>query len=89
MSSRDSLDSFLDTLKVHNKDIDACFNDALAEHHLKELVTAEIIAELERLAEQYGEFRDETTGKTIDIKAVTLYRIKHRINTLKAKETQL
>lgn len=42
-----------------------------------------VIKELENLADQYCEVRDETMGTPIDLKAVTLYRIKHRINTLK------
>lgn len=37
------IDSFLDTLKIHNKDLDACFNDALAVRHLKELCKSELL----------------------------------------------
>lgn len=51
---------------------------------IEQYASAKAKAELEALAEQYGEFRDETLGKPIDIKAVSLYRIKHRINTLGA-----
>jgi hypothetical protein len=49
----------------------------------------ERIDELEKLAEQYGEFRDGTTGKTIDLKAVTLYRITSRIKALKEAKQNL
>lgn len=45
------VDQFLDTLKIHNKDLDACFNDALAVKHLLELHTQAVLDELEaRLA---------------------------------------
>lgn len=60
---------------------------AIANKLASELLEARI-AELENIKEQYGEFRDETLGKPIDLKAVTLYRIKHRIDTLKASTTQ-
>lgn len=49
------------------------------------LTTQARIEELENLTGQYGEFRDETMGEPITLKAVTLYRIKHRINTLKGQ----
>ena len=42
------------------------------------------IDELKKIAEQYGEFRDETTGKPITFKGVALYRVKHRLNTLES-----
>lgn len=35
------LNDFIETLKVHNKDLDACFNDAVAVQHLKLLVDRE------------------------------------------------
>lgn len=45
------LKDFLYTLKIHNKDLDACFNDALAENHLRQLIEAyvnrRIVSELE------------------------------------------
>lgn len=33
---------FLKTLKVHNKDIDGCFNDALAVRHLEQAISQHI-----------------------------------------------
>jgi hypothetical protein len=50
---------------------------------IERMVLERAITELEKISEQYGEFRDETLGKPIDLKAVTLYRIKHRITELK------
>jgi len=35
----EELKTFLGTLKVHNKELDTCFNDAVAIHHLERLVT--------------------------------------------------
>lgn len=39
-----SVDEFLRTLKIHNKDLDVCFNDAIAVHHLKELMLAHALS---------------------------------------------
>ncbi len=39
MPELEELDNFLHTLKLHNKDLDICFNDALAVMHLKSLIT--------------------------------------------------
>lgn len=36
--NKEELRGFLKTLKVHNKDIDGCFNDALAVHKLLALI---------------------------------------------------
>jgi hypothetical protein len=35
------LRKFLETLKIHNKDLDACFNDAVAVGHLEFLITSD------------------------------------------------
>lgn len=40
-AEQDKLDSFLQTLKVHNKDLGVCFNDAVAVSHLSALIRAE------------------------------------------------
>ena len=37
-STDKELQTFLKTLKVHNKDLDVCFNDALAVAHLENLI---------------------------------------------------
>lgn len=58
----------------------------LIEAYITKASTLRAIEELEKIAEQYCEVRDETMGKPIVLKAVTLYRIKHRINTLKGKQ---
>lgn len=36
--TQDPIDDFLKTLKIHNKDLDVCFNDAVAVAHLKKLI---------------------------------------------------
>lgn len=36
--SEAELDKFINTLKIHNKDLDVCFNDAVAVQHLKLLI---------------------------------------------------
>lgn len=40
-SNSSNLEDFLKTLKIHNKDLDACFNDAVAVGHLKCLLQSE------------------------------------------------
>lgn len=46
------LNDFLLTLKIHNKDLDACFNDAVAVHHVKALIQSEIAAVLDLVNEK-------------------------------------
>lgn len=42
MSSTDSeLHKFIATLKIHNKDLDTCLNDAVAVFHLEQLIAAQ------------------------------------------------
>jgi len=40
------LDIFLATLKIHNKDLDVCFYDALAVRHLKQLMYKALLSQL-------------------------------------------
>ena len=53
-----TVDEFLDTQKVHNRCLDACFNDALAVSHLRDLINKEQVKLLESKDNAYHE-RDQ------------------------------
>ena len=59
---------FLERLKIHNKDIESCFNDALAASHIQDLFS-------KALTDQKQEFRDM-------IKRMKKYYEKKEINIL-------
>jgi hypothetical protein len=46
------LREFLKTLKIHNKDLDVCFNDAVAVGHLEALLTSDKQKLLQEIMEQ-------------------------------------
>ena len=50
----DKIEEFLDTLKIHNKDI-SCFNDHLAVFKLKRLIEAEITFAVSEAVEEQKE----------------------------------
>ena len=50
----DKIEEFLDTLKIHNKDI-SCFNDHLAVFKLKRLIEAEITSAVSEAVEEQKE----------------------------------
>lgn len=54
ISEEQKLEKFLSTLKIHNKDIDACLNDAVAVKHLKQLIQAYITTKEEQTEKAYG-----------------------------------
>jgi hypothetical protein len=83
-NNNDELELFLSFLKIHNKDLDACFNDAVAVSHLMKLVdhyaeqraTERVIAVLEALTFY------ERWNKVDELPA----EIKRRIAQLKATQ---
>ncbi len=75
------LDEFLKTLKVHNKELHDCFNDAVAVQNLRALITKEkykdSLGELEELMDWYmkakirpysGSFADQVRDRIDSIK---------------------
>lgn len=74
---RDEVDEFLDTLKVHNKDLDACFNDAVAVSHLK--------AAIHQLIEQ-AEKKARIAGIYTGWGAATQQEVDDRIAEIKAEK---
>ena len=58
----DKIEEFLDTLKIHNKDI-SCFNDHLAVFKLKRLIEAEITSAVSEAVEE--ERKCKTCGKEL------------------------
>ena len=62
-SKAEELDTFLKTLKIHNKDLDTCFNDALAIKHILELTQS--IADQSKREERERIWK-EAQGKAIE-----------------------
>ena len=86
------IDDFLSTLKIHNRNIDACFNDALAVAHLKTLLHQEreraVLSELEILRSKMRCFPPNGIYES-SMFAVTVNDIDERIAELRAKSREL
>ena len=84
-----TVDEFLDTQKVHNRCLDACFNDALAVSHLRDLINKEQVKLLQPLFDEasYASERAERKDLHSNVDDV-LYLIESELAKLKGGETE-
>ena len=66
----EELRNFLETLKIHNKDLDICFNDALASLHIERLFFKVLSQQKEKIKKELYSWLspngfDNEKGKTV------------------------
>jgi histidyl-tRNA synthetase len=69
-TTNSELDGFLKTLKVHNRDLDACFNDAVAVAHLEALIASKVEeARIQTALDVITQFKQDRINHTLSVKA--------------------
>lgn len=79
-----TLREFLKTLNVHNKDLDVCFNDALAERHLVDLIDNETTR-----AFHQGYSKGIDDARAIEDRSINREKVKARLIELDLLEQAL
>ena len=77
----EELRNFLETLKIHNKDLDTCFNDALASLHIEKLFSKALSQQKEEIKKELYSWLspngfDNEKGKTVRVFLDKFYKVK-------------
>jgi hypothetical protein len=65
MSKQQDTEEFLTTLKIHNKELDACFNDAVAVAHLTKLFDQQKAEAADQAVREFAKMLKNTLKKNI------------------------